>query len=158
MKISGLFCEKNAIWRHLLGGQSRAEQSAKKSDCYFWNFLPDGKSLCPACAANWLLYYRKITFFSFLIFENFRGDPRISAERGGTKKNFHPRGGGAELKSWSDWKPWDLYWCNTGLRLHFTQISFENVTQEKTRNPSYSGRSPPSFFSIPNQVPNPNPY
>ena len=25
-------------------------------------------------------------------------------------------------------------------------------------NPSYSGRSPPSSFSIPNQVPNPNPF
>ena len=32
------------------------------------------------------------------------------------------------------------------LRLHFTQISFENVTQEKLHNPSYSHRSPPSFL------------
>ena len=29
-----------------------------------------------------------------------------------------------------------------GLRRHFTQVSFENVTQEKIPNPSYSGRSP----------------
>ena len=34
-----------------------------------------------------------------------------------------------------------------GLRLHFTQISFENVTQEKIHNPSSSRRSPRSSFS-----------
>ena len=33
------------------------------------------------------------------------------------------------------------------LRLHFTQISFENVTQEKIPNPSYSRRAPPSSLS-----------
>ena len=35
----------------------------------------------------------------------------------------------------------------TGLRLHFTQIPFENVTQEKVHNLSYSRRSPKSSFS-----------
>mgnify|MGYP006944993832 CR=1 FL=1 len=33
------------------------------------------------------------------------------------------------------------------LRLHFTQILFENVTQAKIPSPSYSRRSPPSSFS-----------
>jgi len=31
--------------------------------------------------------------------------------------------------------------------LYFTQISFENVTQEKIPNPTYSRRSPPSSLS-----------
>ena len=45
---------------------------------------------------------------------------------------------------------------------HFTQILFENVTQEKIDNPSYSRRSPPSSFSNltvgPNSNPNINPF
>ena len=40
--------------------------------------------------------------------------------------------------------------------LHFTQILFENVTQEKIHNPSYSRRSPPSA-SVVIQQPNPKP-
>ena len=43
-------------------------------------------------------------------------------------------------------RPLELQAIPTG-RLHFTQISFKNATQEKIHNPSYSRRSPQSFFS-----------